>query len=168
MKELPIGIDDFKNIIDNDYFYADKSLFIEEISKNIGKTLLFTRPRRFGKTLNMSMLKYFYDIKGNEKNRELFKKLNIEKTSTIIEQGQYPVIFISFKEVKFNTYEKLFEQVKILISEVYRENIDILDNLNSIDKELFIKYLKKEVNEVEAINSLKFLSQLLYDQYGKK
>ena len=71
MKELPIGIDDFKNIIDNEYFYADKSLFIKEISKNIGKTLLFTRPRRFGKTLNMSMVKYFYDIKGNEKNREL-------------------------------------------------------------------------------------------------
>ena len=168
MKELPIGIDDFKNIIDNEYFYADKSLFIKEISKNIGKTLLFTRPRRFGKTLNMSMVKYFYDIKGNEKNRELFKNLNIEKTSIMAEQGQYPVIFISFKEVKFNTYEKLFEQVKILISEVYRENIDILEGLNSIDKEVFIKYLKKEANEVEVINSLKFLSQLLYDQYGKK
>ena len=106
VKELPIGIDDFKNIIDNEYFYADKSLFIKEISKNIGKTLLFTRQRWFGKTLNMSMVKYFYDIKGNEKNRELFKNLNIEKTSIMAEQGQYPVIFISFKEVKFNTYEK--------------------------------------------------------------
>ena len=166
--KLPVGIEDFKEIRRQGFFYIDKTKLIEQLLDNWGKVNLFTRPRRFGKTLNMSMLKYFYDIKGNKKNKELFKKLNIEKTSTMVEQGQYPVIFISFKEVKFNTYEKLFEQVKILISEVYRENIDILDNLNSIDKEVFIKYLKKEVNEVEAINSLKFLSQLLYNQYGKK
>ena len=73
MKKIPIGIDDFKKIRENNYYYIDKTNFIEEIGKNVGKTLLFTRPRRFGKTLNMSMLKYFFDIKIKKKIKSYFK-----------------------------------------------------------------------------------------------
>ena len=104
MKKIPIGIDDFKKIRENNYYYIDKTNFIEEIGKNVGKTLLFTRPRRFGKTLNMSMLKYFFDIKEAEENRKLFKNLYIEKTENFREQGQYPVIFLSLKDLKATTW----------------------------------------------------------------
>ena len=73
MKKIPIGIDDFKKIRENNYYYIDKTNFIEEIGKNVGKTLLFTRPRRFGKTLNMSMIKYFFDIKIKKKIKSYLK-----------------------------------------------------------------------------------------------
>ena len=76
-KLLPDGISDFKTLIENNYYYVDKTPFIREVGKNIGKSLLFTRPRRFGKTLNMSMLKYFFDVREAEENRKLFKDLEI-------------------------------------------------------------------------------------------
>ena len=99
-KLLPDGISDFKTLIENNYYYVDKTPFISEIGKNVGKTLLFTRPRRFGKTLNMSMLKYFFDVREAEENRKLFKGLEIQKSSYFKEQGEYPVIFISMKDIK--------------------------------------------------------------------
>lgn len=106
-KLIPDGISDFKTIIENNYYYIDKTPFISEIGKHIGKTLLFTRPRRFGKTLNMSMLKYFFDINEAEKNKKLFVNLKIEKDTYFKEQGKYPVIFISMKDIKGNNFESL-------------------------------------------------------------
>ena len=108
MKKIPIGIDDFKKIRENNYYYIDKTNFIEEIGKNVGKTLLFTRPRRFGKTLNMSMLKYFFDIKNKEENKKLFQNLYIEKSDFFKEQGAYPVVYISLKGIKADTWESSF------------------------------------------------------------
>ena len=102
---IPIGIDDFKKIWENNYYYIDKTNFIEEIGKNVGKTLLFTRPRRFGKTLNMSMLKYFFDIKNKEENKKLFQNLYIEKSDFFKEQGAYPVVYISLKGIKADIWE---------------------------------------------------------------
>ena len=94
MKKIPIGIDDFKKIRENNYYYIDKTNFIEEIGKNVGKTLLFTRPRRFGKTLNMSMLKYFFDIKNKEENKKLFQDLYIEKSDFL--KNKEPILLCIF------------------------------------------------------------------------
>ena len=92
MKKIPIGIDDFKKIRENNYYYIDKTNFIEEIGKNVGKTLLFTRPRRFGKTLNMSTLKYFFDVENKEENKKLFKSENIPAFITLIIPVIIPIL----------------------------------------------------------------------------
>ena len=114
-KLLPDGISDFKTLIENNYYYVDKTPFIREVGKNIGKSLLFTRPRRFGKTLNMSMLKYFFDVREAEENRKLFKDLEIENSSYFKEQGKYPVIFISMKDIKEMSFDKAITEVKNLL-----------------------------------------------------
>lgn len=168
IKKLPTGISDFETIIENNYYYIDKTLFIEEIGKNIGKTLLFTRPRRFGKTLNMSTLKYFFDIKETEKNRKLFEGLNIEKTPYISEQGKYPVIFISFKDIKEMSINNCEEQLKQLISSLYRDNLNVIESLDEFDREDFVNICRKNFNQVTLSNSLKFLSKILYEYYKQK
>ena len=86
---------------------------IEELGKNIGKTLLFTRPRRFGKTLNMSTVKNFFDIKYAQENKSLFDKLYISTSEYMSEQGKYPVIYLSFKDIKYLTWEKVQKKLKI-------------------------------------------------------
>ena len=103
MKKIPIGVENFKEIISNDFYYIDKTKSIEDILNDGSKVKLFTRPRRFGKTLNMSTLKYFFDINNAVKNRKLFNGLDIEKSEYISEHGKYPVIFISMKGIKATT-----------------------------------------------------------------
>ena len=105
MKKLPIGLSDFKELIEENYYYFDKTNFIDEVIKDGSKVKLFARPRRFGKTLNMSMLKYFFDIREAEENRKLFKNLYIERTENFKEQGQYPVVFLSLKDLKADNWE---------------------------------------------------------------
>ena len=92
-KGIGVGIEDFKKIIEEDCYYFDKTNYIEELLKDKTEIKLFTRPRRFGKTLNMTTLKYFFDVKNAEENRKLFKDLYIEKSEYFKEQGQYPVYF---------------------------------------------------------------------------
>lgn len=103
-KMLPTSMSDFKQIIEEDRYYVDKTMFIEEILRKRAGVLLITRPRRFGKTMGMKTLKYFLDIRDGEKNRELFKGLKIEKTEYISEQGKYPVIFLSMKEISGESF----------------------------------------------------------------
>ena len=143
MKKIPIGIDDFKKIRENNYYYIDKTNFIEEIGKNVGKTLLFTRPRRFGKTLNMSMLKYFFDIKEAEENRKLFKGLYIEKTESFKEQGQYPVVFLSLKDLKATNWEIMQEKIVVTLSDFFSEYYYLLKELNENDADKFKKVLRE-------------------------
>ena len=112
MKRIGIGVSDFKKIIEEEFYYFDKTSFIDEIIQDGAEVKLFTRPRRFGKTLNMSMLKYFFDIKEAEENRKLFKGLYIEKTESYKEQGQYPVIFLSLKDLKASTWEEMKKDIK--------------------------------------------------------
>ena len=100
MKKIPIGVDDFKKLIENNAYYIDKTKFIADILNDAAEVKLFTRPRRFGKTLNMSTFKYFFDIQNKDENRKLFNGLDIEKSLYISEQGKYPVIFISMKGIK--------------------------------------------------------------------
>ena len=129
-KLLPDGISDFKTLIENNYYYVDKTPFIREVGKNIGKSLLFTRPRRFGKTLNMSMLKYFFDVRDGEKNRKLFKGLEIENSPYFEEQGKYPVIFISMKDIKEMSFDKAITEVKNLLKKIYNQFEFIREKLN--------------------------------------
>ena len=103
-KSIGIGIENFKKVINENCYYIDKTKWIEEIIKDKSEIKLFTRPRRFGKTLNMSTLKYFFDINNAEENRKLFSNLNIEKSIYFKEQGQYPVIFISLKGIKSKSW----------------------------------------------------------------
>ena len=91
-KPLPIGVSDFKEVVENDYYYIDKTKLIEDILYYRAKVNLFTRPRRFGKTLNMTMMKYFFDVENKEKNRKLFDGMKISESEFMQEQGQYPFL----------------------------------------------------------------------------
>ena len=166
-KGIGIGIEDFKKIIEEDCYYFDKTNYIEELLKDRTEIKLFTRPRRFGKTLNMTTLKYFFDVKNAEENRKLFKNLYIEKSEYFKEQGQYPVIFITMKDLKKNTWEQMNFAVKSLISNLYNEFEFIREKLNEKDLIEFEKiWFKKEDGDYD--NSLRLLSEYLYNYYQKK
>ena len=167
MKRLAIGIDDFRKIIKEDCYYVDKTKFIEAILEDASNVKLFTRPRRFGKTLNMSMLKYFFDVRESEENRELFNGLDIEKSKYIDEQGKYPTILISLKSIKYETWEESLEQLKSLVSNLYNEFEYIRKCLNESEIELFNDIWFKKENG-EYANSLKNLTSFLYKYYKKE
>lgn len=166
MRKIGIGVSDFKYIIEQEYFYVDKTKFIEEISENGAIVQLITRPRRFGKTLNMSMLRYFYDISGKDANRKLFKNLYIENSATIEEQGKYPVIFISFKDIKALTIEEMYSQVRTLISEIYDNYKFLRENLDERDRVIFDK-IWTEDKSGNYFNSLKQLAKYLKEYYNQ-
>ncbi len=166
MRKIGIGVSDFKDIIEQEYFYVDKTKFIEEISENGAIVQLITRPRRFGKTLNMSMLRYFYDISGKDANRKLFKNLYIENSATIEEQGKYPVIFISFKDIKALTIEEMYSQVRTLISEIYDNYKFLRENLDERDRVIFDK-IWTEDKSGNYFNSLKQLAKYLKEYYNQ-
>ena len=168
MKKLPIGLSDFKELIEENYYYFDKTNLIDEVIKDGSKVKLFARPRRFGKTLNMSMLKYFFDIKKAEENRKLFKDLYIEKTENFKEQGQYPVVFLSLKDLKARTWEEMERGIKNLLQEVFSEHKYLIKELDEFDLSILKKIINKEV-ELEGLkSSLKFLTKILYEKYNKK
>ena len=167
MKRLAIGIDDFRKIIKEDCYYVDKTKFIEAVLEDASNVKLFTRPRRFGKTLNMSMLKYFFDVRESEENRKLFNGLDIEKSKYIDEQGKYPTILISLKSIKYETWEESLEQLKSLVSNLYNEFEYIRECLNESEIELFNDIWFKKENG-EYANSLKNLTSFLYKYYKKE
>ena len=168
MKKIPIGVENFKEIITNNCYYVDKTKFIEKILNDGSKIKLFTRPRRFGKTLNMSTIKHFFDIKNNEENRKLFNNLDIEKSVYIKEQGQYPVIFISMKGIKDITWEEAKSSLKILISKLYSEFKYLLDDLDEFDLPRFKKYLLADIDFANLKNALEFLTRVLYEKHKKE
>ena len=167
MKRLAIGIDDFRKIIKEDCYYVDKTKFIEAVLEDASNVKLFTRPRRFGKTLNMSMLKYFFGVRDSEENRKLFNGLDIEKSKYINEQGKYPTILISLKSIKYETWEESLEQLKSLLSNLYNEFEYIRECLNESEIELFNDIWFKKENG-EYANSLKNLTSFLYKYYKKE
>ncbi|ATV63148.1 AAA family ATPase [Fusobacterium pseudoperiodonticum] len=166
-KGIGLGIDDFRQIIKEDCYYFDKTNWIEELLKDRSQIKLFTRPRRFGKTLNMSTLKYFFDVKNAEENRKLFKDLYIEKSEYFKEQGQYPVIFISLKDLKKNTWEECFFEIKELLRNLYNDFYHIRESLNESDLREFDKIWLKE-KEASYDNSLLNLTKYLYNYYKKE
>ena len=168
MKRLAIGLSDFKHLIEEDFYYFDKTKFIEEVIKDGSQVKLFARPRRFGKTLNMSMLKYFFDIENKEENKEIFKDLYIEKTEAFKEQGQYPVIFLSLKDLKASTWEEMEEKITIILSELFSEYNYLINELVETDSDKFKKIINENANLSNLGRSLKFLTKILYEKYNKK
>ena len=166
-KGLAIGKSDFKEIITRNAYYIDKTKFIEEIIEDLSEVKLFTRPRRFGKTLNLSMLKYFFDVENAEENKKLFDNLYIFKSEYMEHQGQNPVIFISMKNAEAESWEDSFSNIKNLISNLYDKFEYISKNFKKRDLVEFEKiWIKKE--EADWESSIKNLSRYLYEYYGKK
>ena len=166
-KKLPIGLSDFKEIIEYDYYYFDKTKFIKNILEDGSKVKLFTRPRRFGKTLNMSMLKYFFDVENREENKKLFEGLNISKSEYFKKQGEFPVISISFKNYNKNDWESGFKSIKSTISDIYAKFEDLMEHLNKRDLKKFEDiWLEKDEGDWER--SLLNLTKYVYEYYGKK
>ena len=166
-KAVPVGIEDFERIINEDYYYVDKTQLIEELLINRAPVTLFTRPRRFGKTLNMSMIKYFFDVKNKEENKKLFENLKISNSEYMSEQGKYPVIFISLKDLKADTWKECLKRLKLFIFDLYVEFEYIREKMNEWDKRKFEKVLY-EKEDADYIMSLKFLADSLYKYYGEK
>ena len=168
MKRLAIGVSDFKKIIEGDFYYFDKTKLIEEIINDGSEVKLFARPRRFGKTLNMSTLKYFFDVENKEENKKLFKGLYIEKTDAFKEQGQYPVIFLSLKDLKALTWEQMEKAIKSAISRLFSEYKYLLNDLDKFDTLTFENILLKNTELEDLKEALKFLTRILYEKYNKK
>ena len=168
MKRLAIGVSDFKKIIEGDFYYFDKTKLIEEIINDGSEVKLFARPRRFGKTLNMSTLKYFFDVENKEENKKLFKGLYIEKTDAFKEQGQYPVIFLSLKDLKALTWEQMEKAIKSAISRLFSEYKYLLNDLDKFDTLTFENILLKNTELEDLKEALKFLTRTLYEKYNKK
>ena len=166
-KALPIGNSDFKDIIEKKSFYVDKTELIEDVLYKNATVSLFTRPRRFGKTLNMSMIKYFFDVRNKDENRKLFEGLKIFGSEYMREQGKYLVIFVSLKDLRADTWEDTFENLKSFISDLYAEFEDMREIMNKRDKIKFDKiFYEEEKGDYET--SLKLLSNYIYKYYGKK
>ena len=168
MKRLAIGLSDFKHLIEEDFYYFDKTKFIEEVIKDGSQVKLFARPRRFGKTLNMSMLKYFFDIENKEENKEIFKDLYIEKTEAFKEQGQYPVIFLSLKDLKASNWEEMEEKISVILSDLFSEYEYLINDLLGSDSNKLKKIINEDANLSNLGRSLKLLTKILYEKYNKK
>ena len=166
-RPLPIGISDFKTVIEEKYYYADKTDMIGDILDDRAMVTLFTRPRRFGKTLNMSMMKYFFEIENTEENKKLFDRLAISNKEYMKEQGQYPVIFISFRNIEEENWEDCYFEIKNIISRTYNEFEFLRGTLNQSELAEFDSiWLKKE--KADWKGSLKNLTRYLYKYYDRK
>ena len=166
-KAIPIGIENFEDIIKDNYYYVDKSMLIEDILVNRAAVTLFTRPRRFGKTLNMSMIKYFFDVRNKDENRKLFEGLKIFGSEYMKEQGKYPVIFVSLKDLRADTWEMCLMEIKKLISKIYREFQYITEKMNKDDKEIYDS-IKNRKNDMDLNTSIELLSEYLFEYYGER
>lgn len=170
LKKIPVGIEDFKEIITKDYYYIDKTKLIEELLLEGSRVTLFTRPRRFGKTLNMSMLRYFFDIKNAENNKNLFKNLHIEKSPVFSEQGKYPVIFISMKGLTASTWKEVLKEISLKIKKLFKDYREIASSLDKYDILDFEKYILEndKLEEADLKKSLQYLTELLHNHYKEK
>ena len=168
-KPLPIGVEDFKRLVDNEYYFVDKTLMIKELLENKESVNLFTRPRRFGKTLNMSMLQRFFEA-TEKSNAYLFDGLKIAAYPEYMAyQGQYPVISISLKSMKRASYqEAYFEYVKLLSDEFERHETILQSDAVSEEDKLEFQKIKKRIAEPKEYNSaVKLLSKCLQKVYQK-
>ena len=165
--KLPVGISDFKDVIENNYYYFDKTKFIENILEDGSKVKLFTRPRRFGKTLNISMLKYFFNVKNKYENKKLFENLEISKSEYFEKQGNYPVISISFRNYEEENWENGFKAIKGIVKRLYSDYKFLTEKMDEIEIEEF-NSVRRGLDSVEWEASLINLSKYLYEYYGEK
>ena len=168
MKRISTGTENFKELLDNNYYYVDKTRLIEDVLSD--KVMLYTRARRFGKTLNLSMLYYFFSNKEKE-NSYLFEGLNISKDKEILKhQNQYPVIFLTLKDMQYLNFEDQKKQFAILIKELILKNIELLDSsiIDEADYNILNDFRFLKPDEVQLKNSLKILSNCLYKYYQQR
>ena len=175
-KPLPIGVDNFEDIIKSEYYYVDKTMFIKELLDLKGKVNLFTRPRRFGKTLNLSMLRYFFEdtgnVKKNEENKTLFQGLKIMEQGEEYTQhmGNYPVINLTLKSAKQPTFESAYGKMKRAIADEFQRHQYILssEKITEEDKKLFQKIADRKAEYDDYSGALEFLSKCLYEATDQK
>ena len=164
------GAESFEKLIEGEYFYIDKTLFIKELHENRGDVTLITRPRRFGKTLNLSMLRSFFDITKDSKT--YFTGLKIVEHQEIVEKymNNYPVIFLTLKDIHENSFEEAIEETRSLVSYIYRQNIYLYerDRLNDQQKKLYYSFLAGESTINDLKSSLKFFTECLYTYHKKR
>ena len=171
-RAMPIGVDDFSELITKNYCFVDKTRFIREILEGHSKVTLITRPRRFGKTLNLSMLRYFFSIENGAKNRELFAGLDIERAGEkyMAQQGSRPVVFLSLKEIQGPDYALMQESMQEMLRGLYGQFRYLLDSpaLAEDDKLFFKRIIDKSANRGESQMSLKLLLFMLCKHHGRE
>ena len=166
---IGIGISDFKALRVRKNYFVDKTMYIRDIIDNQSGVVLITRPRRFGKTLNMSMLRYYFDCDVKD-SKELFEGLKImeQEEKYTSKLGAYPCIYLTMKDLNVSTYEYMLMQLKTAMMEIYFEKRYILeDEIPEGERNTYNRMLSANVNEMELLNSVKILSKLLYNHYGK-
>ncbi|WP_373216463.1 AAA family ATPase [Ruminococcus sp. 5_1_39BFAA] len=171
-RAIPIGVDDFKDLITNDYYYVDKTLLIKELIDLKGKAILFTRPRRFGKTLNMSMIRYFFENTGNdeenEANKGLFRNLQIMNDDEIYtsQMGQFPVVLLTLKSARQGDFDTAYYMIRNEISSEFQRHREVIEkgkqalSLSEWDK--YVRLAEQQADYKEYANALQFLTQCLY------
>ncbi|MDF1827346.1 MAG: AAA family ATPase [Legionellaceae bacterium] len=172
----PVGVSDFKEIVSGHYTFVDKSLFIKDVLDDSAKVILITRPRRFGKTLNMSMLRYFFDKINADENRKFFEHLAIAQAKTRFgracfeSQGMYPVIFLSLKDIKASSYADAYQNITRLMSRVYQEHRYLLDSdvLFPEDKQMIGAMIREEASPSHVKYALGSLSRYLSLHHNAK
>ena len=167
---IPVGVSDFEEIRRNGYYYVDKSGLIGELLGTTGtKVTLITRPRRFGKTLGMSMLESFFDIQKD--NKALFEELEIAKRHELCMEwmNQWPTVFVSFRQVDGLNFNSAYDMLTLVISELYKKHLYLLDSdkLDSFDKEIVKQLIQGTASAKDTKGSLMLLTRLMYQQYGK-
>lgn len=169
IKKLPIGIEFFEDIRTQDFYYVDKTNFIKELINMRAGVNLFTRPRRFGKSLNMDMLKSFFEI---DNDKELFEGLYISEETALCEQyqGKFPVISISLKDIDGRSYERSLKKMETTLKKEIRRHQYLLngDKLSEVDKDSIRRLFTDSINEIEQEESLYLLTEMLYKYHGKK
>ena len=167
---LPIGVENFEDLIQTGYYFVDKTLFIRELIDMKGKVNLFTRPRRFGKTLNMSMLRYFFEM-GKADNAELFQGMKIMDAGEeyLAHMGKYPVISISLKSMKQPAYDDAFYCLQEELAREFKRHDELLPGLPyEEDRKKYLRFIGRKAEPKEYLDSLKFLSECLFQCYGRK
>lgn len=167
--KIPVGISDFAKIQNYGYYYVDKTGLISELLEDIAEVTLITRPRRFGKTMGMSMLANFFDIRKDSKN--LFQGLEISNHTALCEtwQNQWPVVFLSFKNIDGMSFSMAYQQLLYEISLLYDKHSELLDSdrLTEEEKARFLQLKRRTAEEVDVLRSIQFLLSLLHKHYGK-
>ena len=172
MKNMPVGVDDFEEIIAKNYYFVDKTRFIKELLDKQAKVTLITRPRRFGKTINLSMLNYFFNLDNAAVNRALFVGLYIERAGEryMREQGTRPVIFLTFKDIKYNTWSGALKKIASGVAELYKKYLFLAESaaINEFDREEFFAVCRKQAEPTDLEDAVAKLCKMLYLHYGKK
>ena len=169
MKGIGIGESDFRGLIIRDNYYIDKTMYIKDIIDNQSRVILITRPRRFGKTLNMSMLRYYFDCR-QKYSKELFEGLKImsQEEKYTSKLGAYPVIYLTLKDAGLMNYEMMVMQLKTIMMELFYEHRNLLEGeMAEGERNIFNKILSANITDIELINVLKMLSKIMYQYYNK-